>query len=252
MFSVCNCTEGEKDVIEEINRKAIRIITGAKKGTSHELLYQECDLEPIHVRRKNHMILMLHKILNCTKEGQLNCSHIKKVSSRNPYVVRNFENLCLKKCNTELYRESFLPNVIRIWNELDDVMQQIDDEFKLKWKLKNIWKVNPMYDLEVTRLSGIHMTRLRCQNSNLKKTLYERLMSDTSSCECGEENESDSHYFLNCVLYNNCREQVVSKIPLECWNLETIYHGSDRYENDLNLLIAKTAQEYVTDTKRFN
>ena len=158
------------------------------------------------------------------------------------------------KCNTELYRESFLPNVIRIWNELDDVMQLIDDESKLKWKLKNtsIWKVNPMYDLEITRLSGIHMTRLRCQNSNLKKTLYERLMSDTSSCECGEENESDSHYFLNCVLYNNCREEVVSKIPLECWNLETIYHGSDRYENDLNLLIAKTAQEYVTDTKRFD
>ena len=85
----CNCNMGEMNDIEEVNRRAMRIICGAKKGTSHEYLYRETGLERMCDRRKNHVIIMFRHILNTTRRGQLNKSYVENVRNRNPYGVRN-------------------------------------------------------------------------------------------------------------------------------------------------------------------
>ena len=51
-----NCTEQQKNEVEKVQISAARVITGAKKGTSHNLLYQETNLEKLQNRRENHKI----------------------------------------------------------------------------------------------------------------------------------------------------------------------------------------------------
>ena len=64
---------GEMNDIEEVNGRAMRIICGAKKGTSHEHLYRDTGLE----RMCDHMIIMFRHILNITQRGQLNKSYVE-------------------------------------------------------------------------------------------------------------------------------------------------------------------------------
>lgn len=49
-----NCTQAECDLLESIQLEAIRIITGLRKGTSHNILYNEIGIVPLIKRRHLH------------------------------------------------------------------------------------------------------------------------------------------------------------------------------------------------------
>ena len=137
--------------------------------------------------------------------GQLNRSIVENVKSRNPYRVRNADLFNIVKSNTELYRDkSYLPKAIRLWNNLDVTLKNVVDVEKLKWLLKPKFDINPMYLVNYTRKASIEQCRLRCGNSNLNRNLFNILLSDTLTCECGNAGEDDSHYFYtveNTILY---------------------------------------------------
>ena len=51
-------------LLESIQLDACRIITGLRKGTTHDILYQECGLCSLAERRKQHKLIQFYKILN--------------------------------------------------------------------------------------------------------------------------------------------------------------------------------------------
>lgn len=58
------CTKSESDLLEHVQYRAGKIITGAMKGTSKHCLRQEIGLEDLKTRRAIHKLLLYFKIAN--------------------------------------------------------------------------------------------------------------------------------------------------------------------------------------------
>ena len=59
-----NCTEEESDKLEKVQLAAARVVTGAKRGTSHALIYEELKWDTLKERRYRQRLKMLYKIRN--------------------------------------------------------------------------------------------------------------------------------------------------------------------------------------------
>ena len=246
-----NITLAEEEQLEEIQRSAIRIIAGLKIGTSHDLLYKEVDLPLLQQRRYVSRMLAMYDIVNSEVPGRLNRHSVNTVNDRNPYNTRQGNNLSLPLPRTEHFRRSFLPTAIREWNILPEEVKTSNSRGSLKNKLRHKKNNNPYYDHELTRMSSVNLARLRVSNHNLNGCLFDRLISESASCECGHTPEDPAHYFIECERYNRNRSDIVKRIPLEAWNLPTILQGSKRYDQSLNREICLTVQAYITSTSRF-
>ena len=121
-----NCTKAEETTLEEIQLKAIRIITGAKKGTSHESLYKEVGWPTLDSRRTYQNLTFLHKIIHNVAPPGLTDLLPGTRGERNPYNVRVSRDLDIPKARTEAYYTSFMPDTCRIWNNLPEELKQTD------------------------------------------------------------------------------------------------------------------------------
>ena len=90
------------------------------------------------------------------------------------------------------------------------------------------------------------MARIRCNNSNLNCDIYSRTLSDTINCP-----ETPHHFFIMCKLYKRLRCDITPEIPLESFNLETIFHGSPRYDSNLNHQVQIADQKDLLGSGRF-
>ena len=46
-----NCSRGDSDILEDVQLDMARIVTGARRGTSHELLYSDTSWQTLAQRR---------------------------------------------------------------------------------------------------------------------------------------------------------------------------------------------------------
>ena len=59
-----NCTMGERDTLEKVQREAMRIATGAKRGTGHRELGIETGWPTLEERRNYQALVQMYKILH--------------------------------------------------------------------------------------------------------------------------------------------------------------------------------------------
>ena len=52
------------DFLESIQTETAKIVTGAIKGTHHDLLYREVGWNSLETRRRNRQIISFHKIVH--------------------------------------------------------------------------------------------------------------------------------------------------------------------------------------------
>ena len=78
--------------------------------------------------------------------------------------------------NTQLYFNSFLPSVVRLWNDLPDEIQN-----------SNTIREDspPSYYNAGKRLGQIYHSRLRTKCSSLNEHLFSKNIADSSLCTCG-------------------------------------------------------------------
>ena len=77
-------------------------------------------------------------------------------------------------------------------------------------------------------------------------------MSDTSDCpHCINTVETMAHYFVYCPAHNDIRKNLITQLPVECCNVNTLTKGSERYSIGFNCFIQKIAQVYIQETGRF-
>ena len=125
------------------------------------------------------------------------------VGDRNPYNLRNANNIQLIHSRTTLYYNSFLPSSIRLWNDLPSDIQHSPSMHSFKPYLKrNTLPANPLF-VYGGRTSQILHTRLRLKWSNLNNHLFKNNVY-SPNCVCGE-NETNHHYLFECPLYNHIR-----------------------------------------------
>ena len=96
----------------------------------------------------------------------------QSVDHASSYNLRNSHNLRPIATRPNLYYNSFLPSVIRDWNELHVVARQLDSVCSFKNYLNRDFTPVPKYYLTGNRKSQILHTRLRTNCSSLNNDLF--------------------------------------------------------------------------------
>ena len=56
---------------------------------------------------------------------------------------------------------------------------------------------------------------------------------------------------MQCSRYDRLRINLTREIPLECFNVDTIFNGSKRCSSELNLIIQQVAHQLNTSSVPF-
>ena len=103
----------------------------------------------------------------------------QSVDHASSYNLRNSHNLRPIATKTNLYYNSFLPSVIRDWNELPVVVRQLDSVCSFKNYLNRDFTPVPKYYLTGNLKSQILHTRLRTNCSSLNNDLFLKNISES-------------------------------------------------------------------------
>ena len=113
-----NCTQYETNAIERIQTEAARIVTGATRLVSLDILSKESGWESLRDRRYKHKMCQFYKMINGLTPTYLTSLVPSTVENTSAYNLRDSQNIRPLLSRTQLYYKSFLPSCIREWNEI--------------------------------------------------------------------------------------------------------------------------------------
>lgn len=243
-----NCTQYEKDKLENIQLEAARVVTGTTKLVALHHLYSETGWETLQSRRNQHSLTLFYKMKNDLAPRYL-ANLIP--DQRNPgYNLRN-NNIQIPRFRTTLYSESFLPATIRMWNELDTNAQNSPSVTAFKNAIRPSSSCLPKHFYHGDRKSQVLLTRLRTGCSNLNFDLSRKDIVDSPLCNCGEV-EDALHFFLHCNKYARIRTLLLNTISQYCEpTLPVILNGNTLLDHETNILIVDAVHLFVRQSGRF-
>ena len=115
------------------------------------------------------------------------------------YSLRNANDIRTVNANTQLYYSSFLPSVIREWNELPHHFQDSPTLLTFKNHVNSSVVSPPSYYYTGNRSTQIYHTRIRTQCSALNQQLFSKIIVPSPLCVCGGI-EDTRHFLLECVV----------------------------------------------------
>ena len=215
------------------------------------ILYRETGLIPLSERRKQHRLILFHKMVHKRAPDYLNELVPPMVS--HTYFTRNNQNLQEIKCRTSSYQNSFLPKTVRDWNLLSAETKNTESQSAFKDKISTKPCVLPPYYHAGSRPGQILHSRLRLNNIGLNDHLFRYGLVDTPSCICGANIESSRHFLLHCPIYINIRNRTIGQLQLKYnVNYQILLYGSDRFSLNQNEDIFLTVQQFLLESNRFN
>ena len=246
-----NCTQYETNAIERIQIEAARIVTGATRLVSLDMLSKETGWESLRDRRYKHKMCQFYKMINDLTPTYLTSLVPSTVENTSAYNLRDSHNIRPLLTRTQLYYKSFLPSCIREWNEIPLNIRNSTSLSSFKQQLnKNNNKV-PIYYSSGNRLLQIHHTRLRTKCSSLNQHLHSKNIIDDPLCACGSV-ETTNHFLLECPQYIQARRDMITALSTFCVpSLNNLLYGDTTLNNHQNKLIFLTVQKYISDSKRF-
>ena len=240
-----NCSKQDSEALEKFQLSIARIVTGARKGTSHELLYQETSWQTLAERRSTCKMKYLLKIINGDTPEYLQTLLPQKVGDIRP-SSRNANNFKLVKARTETFRQSFIPSVVKQWNSLsEDKRLNACDGVKIEKKL---------YYYEGNRDVNIKHAQLRMQCSKLNAHLFALHVIDSPHCSCGNIREDCNHYLFHCPLFNVHRQEMFLSlrhiIPHQNIDVDILLFGSNTVDVNVNNSIMKAVHTFIVESDR--
>ena len=246
-----NCFQYEANELEKIQNEAARIVTGATKLVSINKLMNETGWESLSTRRKKHKLTLFYKMNNGLCPNYLTSLIPQTVGNNTTYSLRNASNIQTIHAKSQLYYNSFLPSVIRDWNELPMDTRNASSLNSFKHKLNTNIKVPPVYFNDGIRLGQIYHSRLRTDCSSLNSHLYAKHLTDSPLCDCGEIEDSN-HYLLKCNRYADFRRDMLNTVSTLCPPIiNTLLWGNSELPRESNTELFLTVQNFILRTKRF-
>ena len=236
------------DTLENIQLEAARIATGGTKLTSRILLYRETGWVSLQDRRNMHKLIQFYKMYHKLTPEYLSCLVPASVRDIHGYNTRNADYVRNVTARTAYYGNSFLPSVIKLWNEIPVEVRNASLSIFKKYLNRN--KVSPpRYYYIGSRKAQILHSKLRLECSALNEHLFRKNLIDSPRCSCGSI-ETPYHYLLQCPKYRTARLETIQLLdnPL---NTHDLLFGNDNLSNSDNETIFKKVHEYVIKTKRF-
>ena len=247
----CNCTETEDEILESVQRRAFKIITGGIVRAPTNNLYNEIGMETLKVRRERNVLLFFFKIIHNMVPSYLQeLKPDKKKSGR--YAFRTKNDFVEPDWRITKYRKSLLPFAISLWNRLDENTRKITNYESFKDTLMANTIDNPLFYVG-SRQEQIIMAKLRMGGSNLNGHLYSMKLIDSPACSCGFINENEFHFFLVCPLYNRPRVTLQNAMGnIAPFTLRTLLYGNENLDLTVNKRIVTETLRFIKDSKRFD
>ena len=234
-----DCTEGNKLKLENVQLGFARVVTGAKRGTSHELLYNETSWPTLSSRRNNVKMKFMHGVVHGKAPDYL-CNLISLTDDNDvAYDFRNKENVTQFSFRTEKFRKSLFPDCIRKWNELPVDLWKIVKLDDFMNEITIPLKSNNLY-YGIKRKLGVIHSQFRMQCSNLKGDLHSLHVVDDPVCICSNQIENCEHFFFHCYLYATQRVAFLARLRGICSvdiTTDLLLFGSNELDSDVNCQI---------------
>ena len=247
----CNCSGTEDELLESVQRRGFKIITGGIVRTPTIHLYNEVGLETLKARRDRNVLLFFFKIINNMVPDYLRDLKPEK-STPGRYMFRNKDEFVPPEWRLRTYQKSFLPFAVSLWNSLEEDTRTISNYELFKETLMGNVKDNPLFHLG-TRQEQIIMARLRMRSSDLKGHLHSMKIIESSACSCGFKNEDESHFFLACPLYYRPRVTLLNALAhIAPLTVRTLLYGNATYEIEENKIIITETLRFIKESKRFD
>ncbi len=251
------CTIADSEEIESVQLSAARLVTGAKRGTSHGALYRELGWTLLKTRREISKLTKLYCIINNLTPTYLHeliqpliLSHNHRTRSQ---ASNNFN---IAKCNTVLFQNSFVNSTVKLWNKLDQSVKCAPTKASFKTKLVKLHCTTPLlFNHETSRPTQVAFMQIRLGFSNLRYDLFNKGCIDDGMCQCGCSNEDAAHYFLKCSQYDEIRKDMLTglsgfNIPAMA-KLSNFLYGSKKLTTIENLKLFQIIYKYIDKSKRF-
>ena len=247
-----NCTNYETDMLEKIHLEAARIVTGTTKLISKVNLLRETGWETLDQRRKKHKLIKFFNMYHGNAPQYLSDLVPPLVSYNSSYSLRNSQNLQGLNCRIDIYKNSFIPSVVKEWNTIPLTHRQNSSISSFKRYLNRDTRKPPSYYYSGKRKSEILHTRIRTESSSLKAHLHSRNLIPHPFCQCGQIEDSN-HYFLSCPLFQTDRHAMLDAISKHCLpSLNVILFGVPELPTEANKDIFEAVQSYIISSKRFD
>ena len=223
------------------------MVTGARKGTSHELLYRETGWPTLSERRSSNKLKQLIKITNNATPAYLRNLIPSKIGETRPNS-RYADDFKLPKSRTETFRRSFVPSSVKMWNDLPKHERNEDSIAK-----KSNTISNELY-YEGSRETNVKHAQLRMECSKLNGHLYQLHVIESPACQCGHDYEDSNHYLLHCPLHNlirhNMFQSLHTNVHINEINSSTLLFGLNRVDFKTNKSIFKAVHTFIKESNR--
>jgi hypothetical protein len=245
-----NCSRELTDLIESVQYRAAKIVSGAIHRTSHTIVYKELEWDSLKERRKKQRLKLYHKAVIEEAPVYLQNTLPQKVGMN----LRNADDYVTASTRTDAFKFSFFPKTTSDWNELDEDTKSAKTSAAFKNKLdKDKIKV-PKWYYTGDRPLNIYHARLRMLCSSLNDHLYSHIhVIESPECACGNIRENNKHFFLECPMYVNERQVMLQKLNATKYgtSLNKILYGDETCSSETNVAGFKIIQEYLKATERF-
>ena len=130
------------------------------------------------------------------------------------HATRTETNIPLIK-TAKLFQKFVHLSVIIEWNNIDSNLRNSKSISVFKEKILNFIRPSPNSVFDIRNPKGIKLiTRLRLGLSHLREHKFKHSFQDTLNplCNCGQDIESTTHFFLHCPFFINERRTLLSTI----------------------------------------
>jgi hypothetical protein len=256
-------------LLDKVQREAAIVCTGAYKHTKTTNLLDELGWDTLETRRGMQRACTMYKIQNEIAPTYLVETCPSLVGERNNYNLRNAEDIEIPLGRKTGYFNSFFPNTIRLWNNLDRSIKNRDslESFKYHLKKAKCRKRNKLYS-KFNGSKAVNHTRMRLGLSGLKAQRYEYNHVPNPTCEyCGARREDALHFLLQCRTFAHMRVTLLDSVNTLYRNknivrdltrtivqkelVSCLLKGDVRLNEQENIALFEMVQQFIQTSNRF-
>lgn len=262
-----NCSVKSALELENVQRRAGLICTGAYRCTSSNSLLAELGWQPLRIRRQSHKLNVLFKIMRSLTPRYL-AELIPRSNNIRPGLRSSSSSaLPLPFCRLSCTRNSYVYSTVNLWNALGEGSRTVDSFSVFKNEVEKCLFLNfnenflpYLYRLSPLGRNSVTLSQLRMGLSALNSHRFKYNFIDDKACEkCGNPNESICHFLFNCPAYAAPRitlfESLNQILPYDITDQTTLatvlIYGSAQLDIPTNLLVFSAVYLYLESSGRF-
>lgn len=264
-----NCTLKDSLALENVQRRAALMCTGAYRHTSNDSLLAELGWQPLRIRRQIHKLCLFYKILNNLTPDYLR--YIVPRQQNTDYRLRSTSNAAIPIPFSRLSstRNAYVHTTIKLWNILPLGLRSADSLNTFKVNLKrHLFKQFParfiprLYLYAPLEKSSVYHCRLRLGLSALNQHRFTYNFIDDRSCpSCNFLREDTHHFLFACPAYAALRDALLRDLSIYLPNniinnyrvLESyLLYGSSELDFVTNLAVFSCLHTFLDATGRFS